>query len=61
MGYSKHKLSAINMLYSIKRHITPPPPQNGHFLVVVFYCNSGERSLKFEVEQLKNVRKLFVI
>ena len=31
MGYSKHELSTINMLYSLKKfcHITPLPPHNG--------------------------------
>ena len=34
MGYSKHKISSINMLFFLKkiRHITLLPPHNGHLL-----------------------------
>ena len=35
MGYSRHELSKINTLYSLKKicHITHPPLHNGHFIL----------------------------
>ena len=43
MGYSKHELGTINMLYYLKKiHTTPLPPQNGYlFTMAAFFCPQG--------------------
>ena len=46
MGYSKHELSTINMLHSLKKncHTTPLPPINGHLSTTdTFFCPQGVR------------------
>ena len=48
-GYSKHELSTINMLYSLKTifHMIPLPPHNGYlFTTATFFCPQGGRCFK---------------
>ena len=44
MKYSKHEISTINMLYSLRKicQITPLPPRNGHLsTTATFFCPQG--------------------
>ena len=43
MGYSKHELGTMNMLYYLKKiHTTSLPPQDGYlFTMAAFFCPQG--------------------
>ena len=56
MGYSKHELNTINMLYSPKKnchnyYITPLPPHNGHLSTTAsFFRPQGGRGGKVQLD-----------